>query len=228
MASLMKRLLSNDAVALTAAASSLISLGEHVAALPLARRAVSIMPLSFAPRYELAQAFQRWYRHSPACAHIRTILQHQHQHPELSQRDIFALLSMHQHSALLSCSFGEASWSAALLVDMVRDSGRGHSGGGGADYIQYVNVWEAEFPDDVIQHMTGVHAARISAAAAAATAGGGAVGDAIIDLSSCSLHTSHHPSCTHPSILFIYSPGFTGDMPTTRLLQVCFETEKDL
>lgn len=217
MAVLMKRLLSSDAPALTAAASTLISHGQHVHALPLARRAATIMPQAFAPRYELAQAFQRWYRHSPACAHIRKILQQEQEQEQLSQRDVFALLSVHQHSALLSCSFGEASWSVARLIDMVRKSVR-ETSDGGSDYIQYVNVWEAEFPDDVIQHMTSLHAKRISAAASAA--GGGRAGqEAVFDLSACASNDQRPALCTQPSILFIYSPGFTGDMPTTRLLQ---------
>ena len=226
MAGLMKRLLSDDAPALTAAASTLISHGQHVHALPLARRAATIMPLAFSPRYQLAQAFQRWYRHSPACAHLRIILQQQQQEQQLSDRDIFVLLSVHQHSALLSCSFGEASWSAARLIDMVRSSMRGNGGSSsnnsvsGSEYLQYVNVWEAEFPDDVIHHMTAVQAGRISAAAAAAAAVGVAADDeALFNISTCASDDQPPASCIRPSILFIYSPGFTGDMPTTRLLQ---------
>jgi predicted O-linked N-acetylglucosamine transferase (SPINDLY family) len=221
MASLMKRLLSDDAHSLAAAASTLTSHGHHVHALQLARRAVTIMPLAFAPRYELAQIFQRWYRHSPACAHIRVILQQQQhqQHQQLSQRDVFALLSVHQHSALLSCTFSEASWSVTRLIEMVRNSIQesNSSRSGDSDYLQYVNVWEAEFPDDVIAHMTAIHARRITAAAVERDELQGA--DTVVNLSACSASDLRPPSCDQPSILFIYSPGFTGDMPTTRLLQ---------
>jgi hypothetical protein len=77
MAALMKRLLSHDAPALTAAAATLISHGHHVYALPLARRAATIMPLAFAPRYELAQAFQRWYQLPPLSKKYPVLLKEQ-------------------------------------------------------------------------------------------------------------------------------------------------------